>query len=114
MSYTPIQCKAEKTRSSRMGLTLDLPNGDAGIDKIRDLVNIAIANGLIAVAGGGWTSWNGHKQQGTDNFVELIKTDMGLQGALLKEVYDEIIINSALRCEDSGDAMLTEFEEEGE
>lgn len=114
MSYTPIQCKAEKTRSSRMGLTLDLPNGDAGIDTIRDLVNIAIANGFITVAGGGWTSWNGHREQGTDKFVELVRGDHELQVALWKEVYEEIVINAALVCSDSGEAMNTEFEEENE
>jgi recombination protein RecA len=113
LDYTRIQIKAEKTRSSRMGLTLELPEGDCGIDPVRDLVMLATAHKLITVAGGGWTTWNGYKEQGEANFVQLIKSKPNLIEQLRSDVYDNII-NTSVRCEGVEDGIIAEFEEDGE
>lgn len=91
MSYTPIQIKAHKTRSHRMGLILDAPLGANGIDRIRDMVTIAMNHGLIEVAGGGWTTFGEFRCQGADKFVEYVRDNKIVQKELYDRVYNEII-----------------------
>jgi recombination protein RecA len=91
MSYTPIQIKAHKTRSHRMGLILDAPLGVNGIDRIRDMVTIATNHGLIEVAGGGWTTFGEFRCQGADKFVEYVRENSNVQVELYNRVYNEVI-----------------------
>lgn len=89
LQHTPIQVKAEKTRSSRMGLTLDIPLGECGIDKTRDLVKVAIDHGVIE--GSTWLSYKTWKAQGKENFLNLVKGNKELHDALLNDVQVNVI-----------------------
>lgn len=91
LNYRPIQIKAEKTRSARMGLTLDLPLGECGVDIARDLVKLAVDFNVITVAGGGWTTFKDVREQGLDKFVALVKANQDLFNDLKNEVYSSVI-----------------------
>ena len=91
LSYTPIQIKAEKTRSARMGLVIDMPLGQCGIDRVRDLVTLAANHNIIEVGGGGWTTFEGFKCQGLDNLIEKVRTEPDMQKLLYDKVYNDVI-----------------------
>ena len=91
LTYTPIQVKFEKTRSSRMGLTLDLPLSECGVDPVRDLFSLAKIHGLINVAGAGWITYSDFKIQGEEAFVEKVRSEKQLYETLKKQVYEELI-----------------------
>jgi recombination protein RecA len=80
LSFTPIKVKAEKTRSSRMGLTLDMPLGENGIDRIRDAVHLGIEHNLIAQAGA-WMNYQNEekaieiKANGIEKFVDHLRNN---------------------------------------
>lgn len=90
LSYTPVQIKAEKTRSSRIGMVLEIPFGSCGIDIGRDLVNIAVMHSKIKTAGS-WLTYDQYKFQGADRFVEAINNDKELYNILKEDVYTNII-----------------------
>lgn len=94
LSYTPIKVKAEKTRSSRMGLTLELPLCENGIDKIRDSINLAIAHGLID-QGGAWLSYvNGTtevKMQGVEKLAKHFRENPDVFDIFYKDVFSKIV-----------------------
>jgi RecA/RadA recombinase len=121
LSYTPIQIKGEKTRSSRMGLVLDMPLGKCGIDIIHDAVSLAIAHKLIVSGGGGWTQLTDDegniiiREQGLDKFVDKIKADKKLSEALLKSVYENIINTNLVGVSTTeGLDLITDLESEKE
>lgn len=91
LDYCPIQIKAEKTRSPRMGLTLDMPLGICGIDPLRDLVQVAKLHDLIIVGGGGWMSYAHIREQGEKRFIEHLKQNPEDLELLRSDVYDTII-----------------------
>lgn len=98
LSYQPIQVKAQKTRSSRMGLVLDMPlfiNGGVGIDICRDLFSVAVTHNIITVAGGGWTTFTlgeeTFREQGSDNFINIMRNNKALYDKIHDEVYSKII-----------------------
>lgn len=90
LTYTPIQVKAEKTRSSRMGLTLDMPLGEIGLDSIRDLCVIAISHGIIPCSGS-WYELPTGKVQGEESVVNYLKEDKELLDEVYRRVYEEVI-----------------------
>ena len=102
LNYTPVQMKAEKTRSSRMGLTLDLPLGDLGFDVVRDLLTVALTHGLIEQSGS-WLSYGELKVQGAEKLLSEIKVDKLLYDKLRKDVYENIIYQDGLICESTGE-----------
>lgn len=119
LNYQPIQIKAQKTRSSRMGLTLDMPlyiDGGVGIDVYRDLFTLATTHGIISVAGGGWTTFEycGSilKEQGSDNFINLMREDEKLFNLIKDRVYNEIINISTIIGESTtiGEEIKTSFD----
>lgn len=112
LSYCPVQCKAEKTRSARMGLILDLPLGDCGIDRYRDLVNLAVANGFIIVGGGGWMSYGDIREQGLDKFLIRIKNDSELYVKLKEEVYTNIVNSLTIigQSNTEGEEIITDLD----
>jgi len=121
LTYTPIQLKAVKTRSSRLGLVLDMPLGECGIDVIKDSVMLAIQHKLINVGGGGWTQLEDSegniilREQGIDNFINKIKSDKVLTDALLKNVYDNIINTSIIgNSNTEGNDIISDLEAEKE
>lgn len=91
LSYTPIQVKADKTRSSKMGLTMQVPLGGIGLDLTRDLVDLAIANGYIEVGPSGWAEVGGRKIQGVDNIIDVLKEDPEFLAQLREDVYKEVV-----------------------
>jgi recombination protein RecA len=106
LTYTPIQVKAEKTRSARMGLTLQMPLGEIGIDVNRDLVDLAVAHGYLEFGGGGWIEFNGKKLQGMDRFMEELKDNPEFLAKLWTDVYDDIINQSKVICASTGEMIV--------
>lgn len=104
LTYCPIGIKAEKTRSSRMGLRLLIPNFQEGIDTVRDLVQIAKENGVIT--GSGWYTFKETKVQGLDNMIEAVRSNKALHDALFTEVYDTVISNSKIRGVDDPECSI--------
>lgn len=90
LDYLPSKVKAEKTRSSRMGLSLEIPIGKSGIDCIRDLARLAELHNMFEKSGT-WYSYEGNRAQGFEKLVSLIRDDEVLYNKLLKDVYDNII-----------------------
>lgn len=88
-----IVIKAEKTRSTRMGLdcVIPLPVRGLGIDMVTDLVALAIGQGIITAGGGGWTSYKTFKEQGLVNFTEAISKDKEVLADLKKQIYEDVI-----------------------
>lgn len=116
LTYTPIQVKAEKTRSSRMGLSFHMPLGDLGIDKVRDLVSLACAHNIIESGGAGWMTYDGVKLQGQEKFVDRIKSDPDMFKSLKEKVYSDIIRVDKLLCQldSGGDEIITDFNDDEE
>lgn len=123
LSYQPIQVKAQKTRSSRMGLVLDMPlfiNGGVGIDITRDLFNVAVTHGIIVVAGGGWTNFTlgeeVFREQGADKFIDIMRNNKALYNKIHDEVYNSIInISSIIGTSNTvGDEIKTDLDFEHE
>lgn len=76
LTFTPIRIKAEKTRSARMGLTLDMPLGECGIDKVRDAIHLAVEHGMIKQSGSWLFYQSGDsdvKMQGVEKMVEFFR-----------------------------------------
>lgn len=99
LTYVPIAIKAEKTRSSRMGITLELPLGECGIDKVRDLMNICISVGLVK--GGSWPTFTAkdgtvYQEHGSDKFLKLIKENSEIYKELKDLFYSEYVNNDEL------------------
>lgn len=88
-----IVIKAEKTRSTRMGLdcVIPLPVRGLGIDMVTDLVALAIGQGIISTGGGGWTTYRTFKEQGLVNFVDAISESPEILKELKEDIYDNII-----------------------
>lgn len=123
LSYQPIQVKAQKTRSSRMGLVLDMPlfiNGGVGIDITRDLFNVAVTHGIITVGGGGWTNFTlgeeVFREQGADKFIDIMRNNKALYNKIHDEVYNSIInISSIIGTSNTvGDEIKTDLDFEHE
>jgi hypothetical protein len=102
-----------------MGLTLDIPlyiDGGVGIDLYRDLFTLATTHNIITVAGGGWTTfeYNGKvlKEQGSDNFIKLMRDDNDLYTLVRDRVYNEVINISAIIGESNtiGEEIKTSFD----
>lgn len=119
LNYQPIQVKAQKTRSSRMGLILDMPlfiDGGLGIDICRDLFSIAATHKIITVGGGGWTTfeYDGKiiKEQGSDNFINIMRNDEILFNIIKEKVYNEVINVSNIIGQSStqGEDIKTSFD----
>lgn len=106
LDYQPIQIKAEKTRSPRMGLVLDIPlgmQGHVGVDIVRDLVNLGINHGVITSGGGGWTTLTLNdgtviREQGVDKFINVFKTNDEYSKELENYIYDNVINISSMIC----------------
>jgi RecA/RadA recombinase len=101
LSYTPIQIKAEKTRSSRMSLVLEMPLGTCGIDKVRDLLHMCTQVGILKVAGGGWTSFTAsdgteYKEQGSDKFLALLHDNPKVYNELKDIFYKSYVYNESV------------------
>lgn len=110
LTYTPVSCKAEKTRSSRMGLTLDIPFGTIGIDIERCLFQLAQAHGIVSTAGAGWTSFGEFRIQGEDNFVAAIKSNPDLYNAIREKVYNELIYVYDIIGQSDSDEIVVELD----
>lgn len=99
LEYTPVKIKAEKTRSSRMGLTLEIPIGNCGIDPVRDLVNIAITHGVVTQSGC-WLIYTKDnvniKSQGTEKLIALLRENQEYLSVIKKDIYDNIISISSI------------------
>jgi recombination protein RecA len=108
LNYTPVQVKAEKTRSSRMGLCLDMPLGELGFDVVRDLVTVAITHGLIKQSGS-WMVYGEFKVQGAEKIMEEIKADPALVAKLRADVYSQIVYHDEIIGESTGE-IITEDE----
>ncbi len=115
LNYTPIQVKAEKTRSSRMGLTLDMPLGEIGLDCVRDLCTIAIAHGIIP-SSGSWFEVEGQKVQGSESVVSIVREDTELYNKLYENVYQNVIdvFNVVGKSNTVGEELITDFDKDAE
>jgi RecA/RadA recombinase len=121
LSYTPIQLKAVKTRSSRLGLIMDMPLGSCGIDVVHDAIALAIGHGLITTGGGGWTQLDDDqgkilvREQGLDKFVAKIKDSATLTQSLIDSVYLNIIDTALVgRNTTEGGDLISDIENEKE
>lgn len=117
LSYTPIQLKAIKTRSSRLGVVLDLPLGTCGLDVVHDAIALAITHKMITPGGGGWTQLEDDegniiiREQGLEKFVNKIKENPELTKKLMDRVYSEIIDTALLgRSNTIGTDLVTDLE----
>lgn len=95
LSYVPTKVKADKTRSSRMGLTLEMPMGENGMDQVRDLINLAIAHGLINQTGS-WLNYKDEKYQGVDNFIKAMRNNVEEFAKIYNDVYENIISSNSV------------------
>lgn len=111
-----IVIKAEKTRSTRMGLDciIPLPVRGLGIDRITDLVSLAIGQGIITAGGGGWTSYKTFKEQGLNNFVEAISANREVLDDLEDQVYNDIILQMNVIGVSNNDGEKIVLDTEGE
>jgi recombination protein RecA len=89
--YTPIKVKAEKTRSSRLGMTYQFSLGAHGCDKVRDIITLAVEHGIVVVGGGGWTSYGETRVHGLENFISEVRADNVVFQKLWDQVYSEVI-----------------------
>lgn len=90
LGYVPIQVKAEKTRSVRMGLIQDIPLKKFGVDITRDLLNLGLMFNIVSSGGGGWTTFETLKAQGAENFLKELKQNPEILKRLEKLVYEKI------------------------
>lgn len=90
LSYVPIKVKAEKTRSARMGLTLEMPLAERGIDRVRDSVHLAIEHGVI-VQGGAWLTYFDGNEDIKVNGVEKMVTLFRSNPSKFEEFYEMIL-----------------------
>lgn len=95
LTYVPTKVKADKTRSSRMGLTLEMPMGESGMDQVRDLINLAIAHGLINQTGS-WLNYKDEKYQGVDNFIKAMRNNVEEFSKIYNDVYENIISSNSV------------------
>lgn len=107
LDYTKVSIKAEKTRSSRMGLKLEIPLGSGdviGVDIVRDLMSLAILHNKVVVGGGGWITLELEgmeaplRLQGLDKCINYIRENKDVKDKFEKWVYDEVIDVSSLVC----------------
>jgi recombination protein RecA len=95
LTYRPIKIAADKTRSSRMGLTLEMPLCENGIDQVRDIVNLAIAHDLVSQSGA-WIHYNDEKYQGIENFIKAMKSNPVEYNKIYNDVYNNIIVSNTV------------------
>ena len=107
LTYNPVKIKAEKTRSARMGLVLEIPLCVHGYDIVRDLVNLAIMHGVIKQSGS-WMMYNDYKVQGAENLVNALREDLDTYNEIKTTVYKEIINISKVVGESIGEINLEE------
>ncbi len=98
LNYIPSKVKAEKTRSSRMGLDLVIPVGNTGIDCVRDLVKLAELHDTFNRAGT-WYTYKEHKVQGIESLIELFKSNKEMYQELFDYVYNNIIDVYGINCD---------------
>lgn len=110
LSYTPTKIKADKTRSSRMGLTLEMPMIETGMDIVRDLINLAIAHDFVSQTGA-WVHYGGEKYQGIEAFISTMKTNKTEFNKLYRDVYENIIITNNLDIAGVDDITVEEADE---
>lgn len=107
--YTPVRIKAEKTRSSRLGMTYQFSYGQSGVDKARDIVTLAIEHGIVIVGGGGWTTFEDIRVHGADAFIKEVKNNKDLYDKITAKVYKDVI--DIEECLITGDSDGIEFED---
>jgi RecA/RadA recombinase len=90
LSYVPIKIKAEKTRSSRMGLTLEMPLAEGGIDKVRDSVHLAVEHGMVAQAGA-WLSYMDGDDEMRIQGIEKLVTFFRQNPDKFETFYDKVL-----------------------
>lgn len=73
-----------------MGLVLEMPLSETGIDKYRDLVNVALAHDYIDQVGS-WITFGEEKYQGTEKFINMLRENQAVYDKLLAGVYEAII-----------------------
>lgn len=98
LTYTPVNIKCEKARSTKIGTVLELPLSDLGFDKVRDIVSVAFLVGHIVKGGAGWSTFevNGkeYKLQGQENIITFLKENSDVLKGFWKDVYDKYILNN--------------------
>lgn len=60
-----------------------------GIDKIKDLINLAISKDIIKKAGAGWISYGELKVQGMDAFSQIVKDNPDLEAEIKAKLNGE-------------------------
>jgi len=117
LTYTPVQIKCEKARSSKIGMVLELPLSECGFDIVRDAVNLGALVGFFNKAGS-WYNFtiNGKefKVQGQENIIDEFREDNALFQEYLKYIYDKYILNSTGIVFASEFTMATELSSEEE
>lgn len=120
LDYTKISIKAEKTRSSRMGLKLEIPLGTGeivGVDRVRDLFALASLHDKLDVSGSWYVlDYPGMEApirvQGSDKVIAYIRSNPTVLAAFEKMVYEEIIDVSTLVCDSIEDDTIFRDEDE--
>ena len=115
LSYTPVQIKCEKARSSKIGMVLELPLGELGFDLIRDIANLASIVGHLEKSGS-WLSFNikeeSIKLQGINNVIDFLKDNPEKLKVFWNDVYDKYILNNPAITFTSPFTMDTEIDSE--
>lgn len=91
LDYNPIAVKAQKTRSARLGKTYLFSLIANGGDSVRDLVKLAIDNGIVAMGGGGWTTYGELRVHGAEAFINHLRNNPDDLAKLWDHVYREVI-----------------------
>lgn len=108
--FNPVAARAMKTRSVRIGKTYIFSLAADGVDVPRDILRLAVDNGIIVVGGGGWISHNEKRYQGLENFLKELRTNEDDYKVLYDKVYSEVI-NGDVIVESDEDSIDVEIED---
>lgn len=108
--FNPVAARAMKTRSARIGRTYIFSLAPNGVDSPRDIVRLAVDNGIIVVGGGGWITYNEKRYQGLENLLKQLRADPSEYKVLYDKVYSDVIIGDTV-IENEEESIISEIED---
>lgn len=108
--FNPVAARAMKTRSARIGRTYIFSLAPNGVDSPRDIVRLAVDNGIIVVGGGGWITYNEKRYQGLENLLKQLRADPNEYKVLYDKVYSDVIIGDTV-IENEEESIISEIED---
>lgn len=108
--FNPVAARAMKTRSARIGRTYIFSLAPNGVDSPRDIVRLAVDNGIIVVGGGGWITYNEKRYQGLENLLKQLRADPNEYKVLYDKVYSDVIVGDTV-IENEEESIISEIED---